>query len=978
MNRLSSLVFVLIALLGARKVAAFDVQTHALMTREAMRRSILSDESENGVFPRLGIDRLKDTNRFSIYWVTEPQSYFFPKPESFYYTDGGSEGNPSYSVNRPEQFERCQMQAFLIAKGDQRQGIRDLFSDTVDFGFPLAHPERLPIQNWLLRGAIREDDMGDGVGLAGLLGGDCAFNWLLTVPSQPGRITRSYRHFFDPEFNTGLNVLGDDYPKAVDWALGYQDSFANPAVPAEGINRNHYSYLDARNAFWWALTRKTSKEHGFADSAVSRELDAEDRMILWATVFRSLGNVVHLLQDTAQPQHSRIDPHSPKDSAEQQAFEGYTNSRVLGGGEVGYFFRGFFSASIHAENLTVPPLGTYGTVESNSQSAPISFATPLRFFTTRKWIEGDAPGYMDRKGLADYSARGFFTGGSMPGMEGSHPHQSPPSDLLDPSYSISFSPCEAIFEVDPRITNVVCRHFLHAVRDTVSPGYAASIDELPPGFTLPDAPVAADGIFRRILHEHGLSYPLDIPEVTWSPSVLDTVGNLTIPRAIGYSAGLLDFFFRGEIKLSRPTDGVYAVADQGTPHYVINGVPWGSDGQVFGFKKVRVGIRNVTMVNEQGLDTFKDVGSGTIIPQLMHGGTDSSGNPTGHLVAIARYHRNPCYEPDLSGEYVQMRDLNTGFPLEPGPFSSRIPSGCTVNESRTEFQEISVSAPIGLDASGNLVMPPLSGSSLCVNAGNINTGAHGIAAECESDAVLAEFDFSNDPIPINATDLFLQVAYRGPLGLEDDGIAVGIKDLVEPNYISVWNGTDWFYYGSQWMDPVDVPDLGVGNPRGPSPIEASFVCIGNKTIATIPSGVAIQPAGFFRIAYLGEAQMDPPGAAEAFGPPLNVGVSVKVGGLRGFRISPSTHALARQMSKEDAHYYSNVTYNPIPLTWRVRGTTLGTVAVGPYFSYLPEGLEEVRAVVLQPNIGIPRVGIASPIEVGLDVQPSLCANATYD
>ena len=319
MNRLSSLVFVLIALLGARKVAAFDVQTHALMTREAYGRSILADESENGVFPRLGIDRLKDTNRFGIYWVTEPQAYFFPKPESFYYTDGGSEGNPSYSVNRPEQFERCQMQAFLIAKGDQRQGIRDLFSDTVDFGYPVANPERLPIQNWLVRGAIREDDMGDGVGLAGLLGGDCALNWLATVPSQPGRITRSYRHFFDPEFNTGLNVLGDDYPKAVDWALGYQDSFANPAVPAEGISRNHYSYLDARNAFWWALTRKTSKEHGFADSAVSRELDAEDRMILWATVFRSLGNVVHLLQDTAQPQHSRIDPHSPKDSPEQQA-----------------------------------------------------------------------------------------------------------------------------------------------------------------------------------------------------------------------------------------------------------------------------------------------------------------------------------------------------------------------------------------------------------------------------------------------------------------------------------------------------------------------------------------------------------------------------------------------------------------------------------------------------------------------------------
>ena len=97
---------------------------------------------------------------------------------------------------------------------------------------------------------------------------------------------------------------------------------------------------------------------------------------------------------------------------------------------MGYFFRSFFPASNDAEKLTVPPLGTYGLTESNSQQAPISFATPLRFFTTRKWIRGDAPGYLDRKGLADYAARGFFTGGTMPGMEGDQPHQSPPSDLL--------------------------------------------------------------------------------------------------------------------------------------------------------------------------------------------------------------------------------------------------------------------------------------------------------------------------------------------------------------------------------------------------------------------------------------------------------------------------------------------------------------------------------------------------------------------
>ena len=35
-----------------------------------------------------------------------------------------------------------------------------------------------------------------------------------------------------------------------------------------------------------------------------------DRKAYWATTFRALGDVVHLIQDMAQPQHTRNDPHS--------------------------------------------------------------------------------------------------------------------------------------------------------------------------------------------------------------------------------------------------------------------------------------------------------------------------------------------------------------------------------------------------------------------------------------------------------------------------------------------------------------------------------------------------------------------------------------------------------------------------------------------------------------------------------------------
>jgi hypothetical protein len=53
------------------------------------------------------------------------------------------------------------------------------------------------------------------------------------------------------------------------------------------------------------------------------------------------------------------------------------------------------------------------------------------------------------------------------------------------------------------------------------------------------------------------------------------------------------------------------------------------------------------------------------------------------------------------------------------------------------------------------------------------------------------FDFSNSPIPTNAADIFLTVVYRGPLGLEQDAVAVGGKDLFEPDSIPIVNATDY-------------------------------------------------------------------------------------------------------------------------------------------------------------------------------------------
>ncbi|OLC14760.1 MAG: hypothetical protein AUH29_09620 [Candidatus Rokubacteria bacterium 13_1_40CM_69_27] len=75
------------------------------------------------------------------------------------------------------------------------------------------------------------------------------------------------------------------------------------------------------------------------------------------------------------------------------------------------------------------------------------------------------------------------------------------------------------------------------------------------------------------------------------------------------------------------------------------------------------------------------------------------------------------------------------------------------------------------------------------------------------------FDFSDSPIPVNAADVFLTVVYRGPLGLEQDAVAVGGKDLFEPDSIPVVNATDYDCFNGS---PRHVSDFAQFPPFDPS------------------------------------------------------------------------------------------------------------------------------------------------------------------
>jgi hypothetical protein len=135
------------------------------------------------------------------------------------------------------------------------------------------------------------------------------------------------------------------------------------------------------------------------------------------------------------------------------------------------------------------------------------------------------------------------------------------------------------------------------------------------------------------------------------------------------------------------------------------------------------------------------------------GGVEQMGN-TGRLYAVAKYRRNTCYKNDLSGEFgapdVDWHQCYSG-------------------------EEVTASYPANVPAS-------------------IDTAG-----------VDVEFAFQ-DPIPISAINLELQIIYRGPLGDELDALVVETKDISEPTYaynFVTWDQGKWSYYPT--LEPGNYP-----------------------------------------------------------------------------------------------------------------------------------------------------------------------------
>jgi hypothetical protein len=261
-NNKTKFAICIITLLLSRPSVAYDLKAHARLTSLAFDRSRLATDST--LFPSLGLN-LKQAGELSKTYLDLPAAALPPIE-------------------------------------------RDVYQYEVKLG--IAEKVQFDIRAWLQRGAIREDD---GAGLLRYLSAD------RNPDDEPGgNFNRFCNHFYDPYRGRALTVGGisgafcpstgaNANRPANEWANSPYKGW-KALVQQSAFYQNHFTIVHARELMWRALTMTKLDQSGSGYTSIepagtAKEKEAK-RLQYWASTFKALGNVVHLVQDAAQPQHA--------------------------------------------------------------------------------------------------------------------------------------------------------------------------------------------------------------------------------------------------------------------------------------------------------------------------------------------------------------------------------------------------------------------------------------------------------------------------------------------------------------------------------------------------------------------------------------------------------------------------------------------------------------------------------------------------
>ncbi|MEW6419946.1 MAG: hypothetical protein AB1480_17835 [Nitrospirota bacterium] len=280
-----------------------------------------------------------------------------------------------------------------------------------------------------------------------------------------------------------------------------------------------WSWQDAREYFYIALTGKD-----FTGTIVAPDKAKRDEY--FARTFRGLGQQMHLVHDASVPEHVRNDIHVFK------AYEGYVEDVR---NEDLSLWSGWISSPLTFDKSIL-------NIVSTNPSAPVPIS---RIIDTDNY-NGTNPGITATTsiGISEYTNANFVSADTINA-----------SDFPYPQITESTPIVERDFTNTLWNTTYPRRYYLKNCCGETSGGQGYLLSAI------------------DYLDYYRQKYPLlsfALPKIpVLDVNVYSDYASLLIPRAVGYSAGLLNYFFRGEVEFSKEiyeqttADGYHGFVSEG-------------------------------------------------------------------------------------------------------------------------------------------------------------------------------------------------------------------------------------------------------------------------------------------------------------------------------------------------------------------------------------------------------------------------------
>ena len=584
-------------------------------------------------------------------------------------------------------------------------------------------------------------------------------DWFINAGAQEDKPAwRTRHHFLDPVSNVGFSgLVGGAFQLGEPTVVWAQKGVGQQSVLAGGA----YSWEDARDYFHTALTSATPavREQKLADS------------------FRAVGQVMHLVADMSVPEHTRDTSHIRSKTIEAWLEE------VLNKDTSTPLYAKYYPRMLNSLNNPVPPSPTLLQQSGKFPGAPI----PIANLYDSETYSGTNPGVTVAGpiGLAEYTNANFFSIDTI-FKNYDHPSKSSVQDY------------EEIDEESGKLVKFVRR---------VSDGE-------------PVEHLAQATVFHKYIFFKENGYTIENDKI-----YADYMDKL-IPRAVGYAGALFDYFFRGTVNITTtPGDISFRSVKVTATNTTAN--------EAMGTGEARLVIRykelsenqlsgNKYLLNTPSADyTYKvsapltvdlttpqqltfDFSNDTLpyffddmTMQLVFKG--KLGNEEG-AVAVSKLEPVTGIYSDFditlpaSGVYAKTSDLSSSGTFGEIKVNAQtdIAGGLTGGALKLvlEYSEATTDPFQSLPVETNPV--DAAGYVIRVNEKN---GASTLQPDQPVELV---FDLSTVPLPVWATDVYMNIIYENEITSKP--MAVAFNDISEPTPVEIFNNTDKSCIKGQWYD----------------------------------------------------------------------------------------------------------------------------------------------------------------------------------